>query len=335
MSLAWGPPVRVLAYWCSTAGGRSWRDTQMTILTAVGGGDWAYVDGTRYSMYADSPDEDNYHAKNGNLDFWQRNIPRLTQTLYVKPEDVRQWNHPEQGEVSIFPRFNWEHYLLKVRSDYPAMRQLQLEPGCYYEIRPGDRYFIRGIFEELDSPGEWYLDRQANVLYFWPPAPIEGKSTYLAELEHLVELKDCAYVTIRGFTLECSNGTAVVLQDCTNCLVAGNTIRNVGDHNGCGVKIEGGRENGIVGNDISDVGSDGVHVAAGDSISLTRSEVRVDNNYIHHVGRVDRGREGSWVGACFSQRPLPRCLRRGAHYSQSDPRHAAQRSLSLGLRAYG
>lgn len=257
-----------------------------------GGGDWAYVDGTRCSMYTDSPDEDNYLAKHGNLDFWQRNIPRLTRTLCVRPEDVRQWNHPEQGEVSIFPRFNWEHYLLKVRSVDPAMRQLQLEPGCFYEIRPGDRYFIRGLFEELDSPGEWYLDREANVLYFWPPSPIEGKSTYLAELEHLVELKDCSYVTIRGFTLECSNGTAVILKDCTACLVAGNTIRNAGDRDGCGVAIEGGRENRIAGNDISHVGSDGVRVAAGDSIRMTRCEVKVDNNYIHHVGRVDRGAKG-------------------------------------------
>ena len=52
---------------------------------AVGGGDWAYVDGTRYSMYTDSPDEDNYLKQNQHLDFWQRNIPRLTQTLLVKP----------------------------------------------------------------------------------------------------------------------------------------------------------------------------------------------------------------------------------------------------------
>ncbi len=259
---------------------------------APGGGDWAYVDGTPYSMYADSPDEDDYLAKHGNLDFWQRNIPRLTHTLCAKPGDVRQWQQPELGEVSIFPRFNWEHFLLKVRSVHPATRQLQLEPGCFYEIRPGDRYFVRGLFEELDSPREWYLDRQAGVLYFWPPSPIDSKPTYLAELDHLVKLEGCEYVTVRGFTLECSNGTAVLLRDCTGCVVAGNTIRNAGDHDGCGVTVEGGRENGVVGNDISHVGSDGVHVAAGDSIRLMRSEVRIDNNYIHHVGRVDRSAKG-------------------------------------------
>ena len=259
---------------------------------AVGGGDWAYVDGTRYSMYVDSPDEDNYHAKNDSLDFWQRNIPRLTQTLNVKPADVRAWSHPEQGEVSIFPRFNWEHFLPRIESFDAATRQLRLGPGCYYEIRPGDRYFVRGVFEELDSPGEWYLDQEAKVLYFWPPAPIADKAIHLATLTQLIALQDCAHVTIRGFTMECSNGTAVSLRNCTDCLIAGNTIRNAGDYDGCGVKVEGGRQNGIVGNDIHDVGADGVYVAAGDPISLTRSDIRVDNNYIHHVGRVKRDAKG-------------------------------------------
>jgi hypothetical protein len=275
---------------------------------AVGGGDWAYVDGTRYSMYADSPDEDNYLQQNQHLDFWQRNIPRLTQTLVMKPQNVRPWRQPEQAEVSIFPRFNWEHSLLKVKSFDSAKPQLLLESGCYYEIRPGDRYFVRGLFEELDSPGEWYLDREADILYFWPPSPLAGKAVHLAALTHLIELNNCAYVTVRGFTMECCDGTAVLLKDCTDCLVAGNTIRNVGDVDGCGVMIEGGRRIGVVGNDIYDVGSDGVRVTAGDVISLSPAEIRIDNNYIHHVGLIKRDakgvaltlgfRDGRGIGQC-------------------------------------
>lgn len=275
---------------------------------AVGGGDWAYADGTRFSMYSDSPDEDNFLQQNQHLDFWQRNIPRLTQTLVMKPQDIRQWRHPEQAEVSIFPRFNWEHSLLKVKSLDSAKRQLLLEPGCYYEIRPGDRYFVRGLFEELDSPGEWYLDREADILYFWPPSPLESKAVHLAALAHLIELNNCAYVTVRGFTLECCDGTAVLLKDCTDCLVAGNTIRNVSDVDGCGVTIEGGRRIGVVGNDIHDVGSDGVRVTAGDVISLSPAEIRIDNNYIHHVGLIKRDakgvaltlgfRDGRGIGQC-------------------------------------
>lgn len=36
------------------------------------------------------------------------------------------------------------------------------------------RWFAFNLLEELDSPGEYYLDRYNKKLYFWPPTPITG-----------------------------------------------------------------------------------------------------------------------------------------------------------------
>ena len=33
----------------------------------------------------------------------------------------------------------------------------------------GCRFFVENVFEELDAPGEWYLDTAAGILYFMPP----------------------------------------------------------------------------------------------------------------------------------------------------------------------
>jgi len=259
---------------------------------AIGAGDWAHVDGERFSMYEDSPDEDDYHKKNEHLDFWQRNIPRLTQTLTMKPEDVHDWAHPEHGELSIFPRFNWWNYMVPIESFEPETRQLKLGPGSFYEIRPGDRYFIRNVFEELDSPGEWYLDTENWTLYFWPPEPLEEKAVYAPVTQTVLALDNCSNVTFQGFIIECSDGTAVTMNDCTGCVVAGSIIRNAGDTEGSGVSVEGGTKNGVVGNDIYDVGAYGIFLSGGDAISLSLAENYADNNYIHHVGRVGRHAKG-------------------------------------------
>ncbi len=40
------------------------------------------------------------------------------------------------------------------------------------EVCSGDRYFVENILEELDSPGEWYLDRAGRKLYLWPKTPL-------------------------------------------------------------------------------------------------------------------------------------------------------------------
>ena len=46
--------------------------------------------------------------------------------------------------------------------------------GGWQNNRPApmhDRYrFVENIFEELDAPGEWFLDAKTNTLYYYPPA---------------------------------------------------------------------------------------------------------------------------------------------------------------------
>ncbi len=256
------------------------------------GGAWAYVDGERIGMYADRPDDGGYNATNRNLDFWQRNIPRYTRTLQMQASDLRTWAHPEQGEVSIFPRFNWSHYVLAIESLDADQRTLRLGPGCFYEIRPGDRYFVRNLLEELDQPGEWCIDRAAGRLYFWPPTPLAGEEVRIALLENAFRLSGCAYVSVQGFTIEGCTGDAVVLDDCTNVRVAGNTIRHTGGVGGAGVRVQGGRGNAIVGNDIHDTGGSGIKLGGGDPVTLTPGANRADNNWIHHVGQVSRDAKG-------------------------------------------
>ena len=54
----------------------------------------------------------------------------------------------------------------------------------------GDRYFVENILEELDSPGEWYLDRAGRKLYLWPKTPLTSESQVIApRLTRFVEFR--------------------------------------------------------------------------------------------------------------------------------------------------
>ncbi|HUT32857.1 MAG TPA: right-handed parallel beta-helix repeat-containing protein [Planctomycetota bacterium] len=229
------------------------------------GGGWAYADGKPVPMYAEVPGEDR-------------------RTLLYKAADARTWSRPEEGEVFVFPRYNWWNNIVRIASVDPEKRLITLAGDCSYPIRPTDRYYVRGLFEELDAPGEWYLDSQAGTLYFWPPAPLEGKAVYAPTMRTIVEMSGVEHVTLQGFTIECCEGNAVVLKDCSGCLVAANTIRNVGDYNGSGVVVDGGGRNGVVGNDIYEVGRSAVSLSGGDRITLAPAENYADNNYLHHFG---------------------------------------------------
>ena len=229
-------------------------------------GGWAYVDGNDVEMYQDRPDDSK----------------RL---LRFRAEDARIWARSGDGQVCIFPRYNWWNDIVGIASVDRDGRAMTLAADCDFAIRPGDRYYVQGLLEELDAPGEWYLDRAAGKLYFWPPTPLEGKAVLAPTLRSIIEIgKGTSHVTIQGFDIECCEGTAVVIGEAADCLVAGCTIRNVGDYRGSGVQIYNGQRNGVVGCDISEVGQHGIEISGGERKTLTAAGNYADNNYIHHVG---------------------------------------------------
>jgi len=244
------------------------------------GGGWAYAAGQVFDMYKNIPGESR-------------------RTLHYKPTDARQWAHPEEGEVFVFPRFNWWNNIVRIKSVDAAAHSITLADDCSYAIRPGDRYYVQNLLEELDAPGEWYLDKNDWTLYFWPPAPLAGKPVYAPTLRTILDIapgtKD---VTFRGFTFECCEGTAINLNDTTNCLIAASVIRNVGDYFGDGVAITGGSSNGVVGCDIAEIGRAGIALAGGDRRTLTPANNFADNNYIHHVGVFYKQGVGIWLTGC-------------------------------------
>jgi parallel beta-helix repeat protein len=217
-------------------------------------------------------------------------IPNESKTQFVaRPGDLRHWLHPDNGEVFIFSHYNWWNDILPIASADPHSGVITLKRPASFGIRPGDRYYIRNLLEELDSPGEWYLDKAANILYFWPPASLASHAVEAPSIQTIFRLDPgVSYVTLRGFTIEMTEGSAIVLAHTSHCLIAGNTIRHVGDYSHNAVEVSG-TANGVVGNDIYDVAASAVHLAGGDVPTLAAGGNYADNNYIHHTG-VDNKR---------------------------------------------
>jgi len=227
-------------------------------------GGWAYTDGKPIPMYETIPGESQ---------------SRLT----IKAEDLRSWARPTDGWVFVFPRYNWWNNWLRITSIDRETREVRLKGSASYPIRPNDRYYIYNMFEELDAPGEWYVDYEKHILFFWPPRQQSGwkGETVLPTLPGIVRAKNLQHVEFRKLTIECCRGNAVQLTDCNDCEVSGCTIRNTKDG---GVVISGGARCGVIGCDIYEVGTHAVSLGGGDRETLTPAEHFAENNYIHHTG---------------------------------------------------
>ncbi len=63
--------------------------------------------------------------------------------------------------------------------------------------------FVENLFEELDAPGEWFLNAATRTLYFYPPAGLDLKKAVVeaTRLRTLVEFRGDAAQPVRWITL--------------------------------------------------------------------------------------------------------------------------------------
>ncbi len=184
--------------------------------------------------------------------------------------------------------FKWYNEVLKVAKIDPADKSITFTVPHIYGVGgpSGGEYFALNLLEELDTPGEYYLDREHGLLYFWPPAELKGKAIGLSVMtDPLVTITDATHVTLRGLTFEVSRGAAISLSGGEENLIAACTIRNLAND---AVRISGGKHNGIAGCDLYRLGGGGVSLSGGDRATLTPCLNYAHNNHIHHFGELYR-----------------------------------------------
>ena len=211
--------------------------------------------------------------------------------------DRRSWGDPTSGEVSIFPSHEWWNNVLPIAAVDDATGVVELKTNGSYDIVSGDRYFVRGLREDLDAAGEWHLDGQTGVLSLIPPEPLAADAAAKAadaavrapRTDTLVQFDPgVAHVELRGFVLEECAATAVQLTKAEHCTIANCSIRACGDYAGDGVSVARGRGNTIIDCTIGDTGRHGISLAGGDLKTLAPGDHRVQRNRISRTGVIHK-----------------------------------------------
>ena len=179
--------------------------------------------------------------------------------------------------------FDWHDDILKAASIDTEKKQITLAGQSTYGLRYGNpsprRWRAIHLLEELDIPGEYFVDLQTRKLYFYPNIPLENANISLAfRNQPVIRVQDAQHVTFDGFVIEeafsdgvvCLNASFLTFQ---NCLV-----RNIRQ---CGIYSGGGEENRFLGNLIQFTGTGGLSVHSGDRKTLKRGHCLIENNVIH------------------------------------------------------
>jgi hypothetical protein len=204
----------------------------------------------------------------------------------VDTDRITRWSEETDPWVFAYWHHDWAELHEPIAGIDAAAQVLirsdKIKP--VYGITKGRaRWYAYNLLSELDEPGEFYLDRNAGKLYFWPPTP-DGQAV-LSQSDAILQADDLSYVTFQGFTIEACRATAVSIEGGTECRIVGCTIRNVGHR---AVSASGGTKHEVHGCDVYHCGEGGISLSGGHRPSLTPAGHNAENNHVHHYSRRAR-----------------------------------------------
>lgn len=222
-----------------------------------------------------------------------RTITPNSDTFFYADQRQDAWaDEPDAWLFGYWQRAYFSSYRKALHID-PAKDSIQVDWNCapgtrtLPEMVEGSGYQGINLLCELDSPGEWYLDRQTGILYFWPPHALSRSSVLVSLLEQpVIRAENAADIIVRGLTLEAGRQHGVEIRDGSGILLAGCVIRSMGCK---GVTVSGGRDHTIIGCDLEYLGDAGAKVVGGDLPSLQSCGHVVENCHIHHFAHWNRG----------------------------------------------
>ncbi len=198
----------------------------------------------------------------------------------VTNKRVMTWKHPETAWLFGYLYWDWADSSTPVKFK-TENRLIFPEYVSSYAVRSGAKYYFYNIVDELDEPGEFYLDRETGILLFYPYG--EGDLDITLCRKPLIHCTDVCGMTFENITLRCTRVDAMILSgECNDNVIRGLTITNAAGN----ALIVNGYRNRVERCFISHTGKGGVRIYGGIRETLTPGENRVTNNYIHDYSEV-------------------------------------------------
>lgn len=216
----------------------------------------------------------------------------LPGTFEYSGDRPSRWNTAEGVWLQGYWCYDWYDEVIQAAAIDPAKKTIRLAAPHVYGIQQGNpsprRWRALNVLEELDTPGEFVIDRVKGRLYFWSP---EGQSAVgsrqsagqdrafrISTLDApLVVVRDANSVTLRGFVVEAGLDNGIEVIGGESCRIDACEVRNL---RRVGIKVSGGRRHVVSGCKIHHTGQGGLVLAGGDRKTLQPAGHRAEGNEI-------------------------------------------------------
>ena len=217
---------------------------------------------------------------------------------YVKPEDrfndpftividddrLSHWEGIE--DMIIYGKFYvaWADQSVYVANVDPVKKTItSTHPSCY-GITIGQPVYVFNLIEEIDMPGEYYIDKNSGELYYYPVKGTIEEVKLTTLTDPMFAFGDCEYINLKDFHLSFMRGGAIDFNGSRNCEVEGVDVEYTGK---MAIRGENSYNCRVANSYIHNVNG-GVLFDCGDKATLTPGNNIIENNEFFECDRIQK-----------------------------------------------
>lgn len=221
---------------------------------------------------------------------WAHTGSPLADKKSFKLENTRSFRWADSKSSMLFGYWTQNYACQPIHIDNvdPEKGVVTLTKAPSYGISLNDRYYAFNMLEELDVPGEYYIDNITNILYYYPTDGFSENSIELTTLAYTIFRLDGGVknIKIKGINVELSRGHGIFINGKSdNINISNCNIRNVGN---VGIALEQATNSSVDSCNIYNIGGTGINMWGGSKLALIPSNSRVENCNIYNFGRIFR-----------------------------------------------
>ncbi|MDR1269903.1 MAG: right-handed parallel beta-helix repeat-containing protein [Planctomycetaceae bacterium] len=232
---------------------------------------------------------ENAFVRTGKIHRGFFNTPESGTPGIFEYSDSRHERWTEADDAMVFGYWGhlWGITSCRIDKIDTETKQVVLATNNPYGHRENMPYYAFNLLEEIDLPGEWYLDRANAKLYLYPPKGVDPNTVNVrlsAFSKEFLNIKDVSFTTFYGLTFEEGSGTAGRVIGGEEVLFTGCGFYRFGNW---GLGMEG-RRHGVLSCDFRTLGGGGIHLKGGDIKTLIPGGCFIENSIVHNFSRIDR-----------------------------------------------
>ncbi len=142
---------------------------------------------------------------------------------YVKPEDrvptpftftvaderIKYWTDAKDALLYGYFYYSWADQTVPLASVDVSKHAITSKYPSVYTVLADQYFYIYNLLEEIDIPGEYFVDRENGILYLYPPESGISSAIYTTLEDYMFNLQGAEYISIKGIDMSYMRSGAI------------------------------------------------------------------------------------------------------------------------------